>query len=200
MSAPPRVLVAGGGVAAIEAVLALLDRAPELTVELVAAPSHFVNRPLSVLQPFAAGTARTVPLRRLAARGVAVRRTRLTGVDPERRTITTGERVRRDYDALLLALGARGARPFEHALTFRGADDAEALHGLVQDVEAGVTGRVAFVAPSGTAWLLPLYELALQLAGRARDLCLDGVRVSVVTPEARPLEVFGRTGSALVEC
>src|SRR3954447_24822398 len=51
MSAVPRILIAGGGVAALEAVLALLDRAPRLPVELVAADSHFVNRPLSVLEP-----------------------------------------------------------------------------------------------------------------------------------------------------
>src|SRR4051794_14310565 len=200
MSAAPRVLVAGGGVAALEAVLALLDRAPELPIELVAADSHFVNRPLSVLDPFAAGSARTVPPRRLADRGVAVRQARLTAVDPARGTVTTGEAVRRGYDVLLVALGARALRPFEHALTFRGPRDAEALHGLVQDVDAGTTRRVAFVAAPGVAWLLPLYELALQLAARARQRCLADVEISLVTPGHRPLEVFGRTGSSLVEC
>ena len=196
----PRVVVAGGGVAALEAVLALLERAPALALELVAADTHFVNRPLSVLEPFGAGVGRSVPLSRLADRGVTLTRARVAAVDPERRLVVCGDGSSRPYDALLVALGARPARPFEHALTFRGPRDGEALHGLVQDLEAGHVHRVAFVAAEGVAWTMPLYELALQTAARARMLALPGVEVTVVTPEERPLELFGRTGAALAEC
>jgi sulfide:quinone oxidoreductase len=43
----------------------------------------------------------------------------------------------------------------------------------------------------GAAWTLPLYELALQTAERAYDLCLKRVAVTIVTHERQPLDVFG---------
>ena len=51
--------------------------------------------------------------------------------------------------------------------TFRGQEDVEALHGLVQDIEEGYVRSVAFVVPAGVSWSLPLYELALMTARRA---------------------------------
>ena len=52
---------------------------------------------------------------------------------------------------------------------------------------------MAFVAPATTGWLLPLYEAALLTANTN-----FGVEVSLVTPEARPLEQFGREASDAV--
>jgi sulfide:quinone oxidoreductase len=49
----PRVLIAGGGVAALETLLALRDRAAERLELCVLAPAkEFVYRPLGVLEPF----------------------------------------------------------------------------------------------------------------------------------------------------
>ena len=70
------------------------------------------------------------------------------------------------------------------------AADEEAVHGLVQDVEGGYTRRVAFVVPEGSSWPLPLYELALMLAARAFEMCVE-LELHFVTPESAPLEVFG---------
>jgi sulfide:quinone oxidoreductase len=52
---PAKVLIAGGGVAALEAVLALREHAGErVRIELLSACEHFRYRPLQVLEPFEA--------------------------------------------------------------------------------------------------------------------------------------------------
>lgn len=71
------------------------------------------------------------------------------------------------------------------------------MHGLLQDVEGGYTKRIAFVVPPGITWALPLYELALMTAERAFSLNLE-VQLTIVTPEAEPLEVFGHAASVSV--
>ena len=56
-------IIVGGGVAALEAVLALADLAPDHTDVTVIAPnSDFAYRPLAVREPFAYGAARRYPL------------------------------------------------------------------------------------------------------------------------------------------
>ena len=185
-------LVAGGGPAALEAALALRARASRTaTVRLLAPEPTWRYRPLSVVEPFAAGQAREYPLERLAAIGISVIPDALAEVDAASRTIRTGSGDRLSYDALIVATGASSQRSTPHAITFAGSGDADAMHGLLQDMEGGWCERIAFVAPAGAAWTLPLYELALQTAERARDLCLHRVAVTVVTHEGRPLEVFG---------
>ena len=52
------------------------------------------------------------------------------------------------------------------ALTFRGPQDAARVAAIVRRLREGTIRRVAFVVPAGTAWALPLYELALQTAAR----------------------------------
>jgi hypothetical protein len=54
------VLIAGGGIAAIEALLTLCDLAPErVRIELLAPEPQFVHRPLFVAEPFGIAAART---------------------------------------------------------------------------------------------------------------------------------------------
>ncbi len=56
---PLRVVIAGGGVAALEALLALGELAPGLvSAELIAPESEFTYRPLAVTEPFGAGPTR----------------------------------------------------------------------------------------------------------------------------------------------
>src|SRR4051812_569348 len=60
---PLRVLVAGGGVAALEAVLALRALAGDrVAIELLAPSDDFVQRQSSVLSPFSGEPAPRVPL------------------------------------------------------------------------------------------------------------------------------------------
>jgi sulfide:quinone oxidoreductase len=68
------------------------------------------------------------------------------------------------------------------------------FHGLIQDMEGGYTRRIAFLVPAGTSWSLPIYELALMTASRAHEMQLE-VELTLVTPEERPLAVFGRAAS-----
>ena len=42
-----------------------------------------------------------------------------------------------------------------------------------------------------TGWLLPLYELALMTARELARSNVDGVHLRLLTPEARPLALFG---------
>jgi hypothetical protein len=96
---------------------------------------------------------------------------------------------------LVIAVGARAMPAFPRVTTFGGPDDVELMHGLVQDVEMGYVQRIAFVVPPGIAWSLPLYELALMTARRAYEMNVD-VEITFVTPEERPLPVFGAQPSA----
>jgi sulfide:quinone oxidoreductase len=194
---PTNVLIAGAGPAALEAALVLHRVAGKhVSTTLLAPDTEFTYRPLSVLAPFAAGAATGYPLARIAAdAGFAHRRGALASVDAAAHSVetTAGERIA--YDVLLLAAGARAAQPFAGATTFAGsAADAEALHGLVQDVEEGYTQRVAFVVPTDNSWPLPLYELALMLAERAFEMGVDP-ELHFVTLEDSPLALFGPEAS-----
>jgi sulfide:quinone oxidoreductase len=74
--------------------------------------------------------------------------------------------------------------------------DAEALGGLLQDLEEGYTKRVAFVIPPGAVWPLPLYEIALMTAREVWGIGVDGAELTVITPEAVPLALFGSAAAA----
>jgi sulfide:quinone oxidoreductase len=191
------VIVAGGGVAAIEAMLALRDIAGDrVSITLVAPQEDFHYRPLSVDEPFALGQALSLPLATVA-RDVAaeLRQDALAAVDPDAHTarLESGETL--SYDALLVAVGATRIPALQHVRTFRGQEDSESVHGLIQDIEGGYSKRIVFVVPAGVAWPLPIYELALMAAQRAYENSLSDVELTIVTPEERPLGIFGAGAS-----
>jgi sulfide:quinone oxidoreductase len=194
---PLRVLVAGGGVAGLEAVMALEQIAGErVQTTLVAPNDEFVYRPLSVGEPFALGAPQRVSLAKFAAEhGVAFRRDSVATVFPQTHAVALGDGSDLVYDELIVAVGARRVPAYEHGTSFRGQEDVDAMHGLVQDVEMGYVKRIAFVVPPGISWSLPLYELALMTARRAFEMGVE-VELTFVTPEERPLPVFGAKASA----
>jgi len=194
-----RVIVAGGGVAALETVLALADLAPELTDVTVLAPnSEFVYRAMTVAEPFAYGSAGRYPLAPIVGdAGAKLLADELVWVDPASRTIHTKGDEPISYDALMLALGATATKRYTHALTIDDRRMDETLHGLVQDVEGGYVRSLAFVSPGRMAWPLPLYELALMTAGRAYDMGIE-LSVTIATPEDAPLAIFGAAVSDAV--
>jgi sulfide:quinone oxidoreductase len=186
------VTIVGGGVAALEALLALADLASDHTDVTVLAPtSELVYRPMTVREPFAYGTARRYPLAPIVRdAGATLITDELVWVDAANRTIhTKGERTI-EYGALMLAPGAKVTPRYEHALTIDDRRMDETLHGLIQDVEGGYVHSLAFVSPGRMAWLLPLYELALMTAGRAYDMGVE-LAVTIITPEDAPLGIFG---------
>lgn len=191
-----RVLIAGGGVAALETALALQHLAADRVRMTVIAPNEeFVYRPMTVREPFSFLGARRFPLEPiLEDAGAELVRDKLGWVDHEMRVAHTEKGQQLEYDALVLALGTRISARYKHALTIDDRTIDETLHGLIQDVELGYVDSIAFVAPGRMAWPLPLYELALMTAGRAYDMNIE-MSITIVTPEDKPLAIFGERAS-----
>lgn len=200
-TSPMKVLVAGGGVAGLEALLALRDLAADrVALTLLTPETDFAHREMAVAEAFAHGHARPLPLGRVAADvGAQMIHARLERIDDEHRVAYTDDTEPLSYDAILVAIGAGSEPAFERAITWTPETDPEVLGGLRRDLEEGYTSRVTFVVPPGVAWPLPAYELALMTAWTVDGMGRDDVRVTVVTPESTPLEVFGVAGSAAVQ-
>ena len=194
------VVIAGAGVAGLEALIGLRHLAGDRVRITVLAPTdEFLLRALSVKDPFALAGPRTYKLADVCRdHDAELVSGAVDTVDPETRTLVTADGRELSYDSLLVAVGAQTSPAYDDGLTFRGMQDAEALHGLVQDVEAGLVTSVAFVVPPGTTWSLPLYELALMTAERAYGMGIDAL-ITIVTPESQPLAVFGREASEHVD-
>jgi sulfide:quinone oxidoreductase len=194
-----RVVIAGGGVAALEAALSLRTLAGErVAIELVGPEPHFWYRPLAVAEPFELGEAHRYELGALAsAVGATFTRGTLLGVDAARHQAKTsvGDFP---YDVLLVATGAVPTTAVPGALTFRGPADVDTMRRLLDEFAAGRLRRVAFAVPAGAVWSLPLYELVLMTAAHLAAREIGGVELALVTPEAEPLQLFGRAGSDAV--
>ena len=197
---PLHVLIAGGGVAALETMLGLKALAPGLVdVELLAPEHHFWYRPLAVAEPFDAGRARTFELSALASSaGATFTHGALASVDPEGRVARGADGAEIPYDVLVVASGARPEPALSGALTFRGPADAPRFRELLAEIENGSIRRLAFAVPGGVVWPLPLYELALMTAARVRGGGAPGTALAFVTHEQSPLAIFGETASAAV--
>jgi sulfide:quinone oxidoreductase len=197
-TAPHRVVVLGGGVAGLEALCALHVLAPDaVNVTLVEPRDDFAFAALSVREPFADPGSARFPLADVCAALDATHvRDPVAEVDAGRHQVVLDDGQRLPYDSLLVAVGANAAPAYPHGQTFRGAQDAEMLHGILQDLEGEYLHKIAFVVPPTTSWSLPLYELALLTAERAYDMELKAVEITVVTAEDSPLEILGRQASA----
>jgi sulfide:quinone oxidoreductase len=189
----PRIVIAGGGIAGLEALIALhshLGRHAE--IELLEANTDLVERQRAVSEPFGGKPARHFDLVRIAAdHGAHLRPDRLASVDPDQRQVRTVRGDTLDYDALLVAVGATSDTAIPGALTFCGPRDVAAFSALLDDLDAGRVCRVAFAVPTSVSWALPLYELALMTGEHVRAKGLQDVALVVVTPEHSPLDAFG---------
>lgn len=205
----PRVLIAGGGVAGLEALLALRAHADDrVDITMLAPELKFFNRSMSVDQPFKPGRGRGIRLEGIFAEFDARWvRDKLDGVEHEGCVAVTRGGERLAYDRLVVALGAHAAqwvsrsltyRDGSHALSYYGGRDSEEYRLLLDRVREGRVNKLAFVKPGGASWPLPLYDLALMTAAECAAHGRSEVELSLVTPEAEPLEVFGKRASAAV--
>jgi sulfide:quinone oxidoreductase len=190
----PRVLIAGGGVAALEAALALRDLAGDrLQVELCAPRGEFVYRPFAVGEPYGAARILRYDLDSLAQRiGVSFQLGGIFSVDPDAGIATARDGEQTPYDYLVVASGARMLWAVPGAVTFWGVADEGGFGDLVRKLRAGRLRDVVFTMPAGHSWGPPLYELALLASEVLTKSGIEDARLTVVTPEDAPLELFGR--------
>ena len=153
MSTPARdrrhVVIAGGGVAAVEALLALRALAGHrIEITMLSPERDFLYRPVTVAEAFDRAEARAYDLSEIVAHGGArVVWDALAAVDPHDRAAVTAGGERIPFDSLLVATGASPAEPLPGALTFRGRDDVPALRSLLEELVYGRARSVALALP-----------------------------------------------------
>ena len=189
----PRVVIVGGGVAGLEALLALRALAGDrIAITLVSSDEWFVDRPMTVAEPFGFGPALSISLPEITAEwGLEFVQASATGVDAEAHRLRLADGSEIAYDTLILASGACMRAPFADAITFGLEGSGRAIREMVDRLRHGEGHSVAFVAPTMTGWLLPLYELALMTARELDRGDVFDVDLRILTPEDRPLALFG---------
>jgi sulfide:quinone oxidoreductase len=202
---PARVLVAGAGIAGVEAALALRAFAGAAAEVTLLDPGRRFRVPGTATgRALGWGPGIDLPLADVVARaGASFAAGRVERVDPGRRLVGLTDTRVLAYDALIVAVGARSEPSVAGAIPFRGHDDAMAVRAAIDDLEAtaacaGGRARLAVVVPAGCSWPLAAYELALMAQDRLSAGLFD-VEITVVTAEDTPLGVLGPQASAAVE-
>ena len=200
MRASTRVAICGGGVAAVEALLALREiLAIRPHIDLIAPNSKFVYQPMAVAEPFGLARTRLLDVTEIARELRAELHVgSLAQVDSANRSVVLASGTHLPYDAVIVAVGAERRTWLEGAMSFGGADDAGAFAGLLGRLEQGGLSRLAFVSPPGMSWTLPLYELALLTASRLAERGITDVELTIITPEGDPLAIFGAAASRML--
>ncbi len=188
-----RVLIAGAGVAGLEAALALRDLAGDRVEVVLHDPGReFAYRPFGIGEPYGTTRAFHYDLGRLSEFcGASLRASAIAAIEPERRAAVTRDGECVPYDHLVVATGARMLWAVPGATTYWGVADEGQVGDLIAELRSGRLNRLVLTMPAGHSWVLPLYELAL-LAAKLRDKAAGKrARITVVTPESAPLEIFG---------
>jgi len=195
-----RVLIAGGGVAGLEALLALSTLASDLVdVNLICPDDEFVFRPMLVAEPFGVAEVLRLDLSQVVAEaGAGQIKDALASVDPAARTVATAGGKSLAYDALIVAVGARLVDAVPGALTFSGIDERRRFGEMLRALGRRGAKRLGFVVPRGVSWSIAAYELALLTAAERDVRRIPGVELVVVTHESAPLEALGPAASQLV--
>jgi sulfide:quinone oxidoreductase len=191
------VVVAGGGVAALEVLLGLNRLLGErVRVALLCPRDDFVYRPLAVTEPFGGTPAPVYDLTELLS-GEAMTHVHdsLAGIDQSERTVLTESGRELPFDVAVVAIGAHAEPVIEEAVNFIGRGGVEGMSELLDQLAAGKVKHLSFVVPPGVVWALPLYELALLTASWIDEHGVSGVSLSFVTPEQSPLRLFGTAAS-----
>src|SRR5450631_2887978 len=195
----PRVVVIGGGVAGLEALLALRTLAGQrVELELISPHPSFHYRPLAVAEAFGAKPSSTLELSAVAADADAEYiQDAVVEIKAGTRSLRLASSRVCNYDALIVAPGARPAEAIRGATTFGLPGSAQRFRTILAEAEANTINRLVFAVPVPVGWSLALYELALLTTERLRS-CGARAEVRIVTPEAAPLAVFGGRASGAV--
>jgi sulfide:quinone oxidoreductase len=202
---PPRVVVLGSGVAALE-VAFLLERrlSGRVDLEVVSDRDDLVLRSNLVYVPFgaepSASTIDTADV--LMRKGIRSTPGRVEGVDTSAGRVHLAGAQRIPYEHLVIATGAApGPQEIpglaEHAVGIWDAPEMLTLRerfGRVRGLaREGVRQRVLFVVPRHSQWSLPLYEVALMFdTWLGREHAREPVEIGFVTHEASFAKSCGR--------
>jgi sulfide:quinone oxidoreductase len=192
---PLRVVVAGGGIAGLETMVALrglVGHRVQLT--LIDPKDELTIRALEVFAPFGVCRPRSYPRADLAADlDAELVRDAVARVDRDELRVRLRSGDELDYDALVLAVGAFPYPAYEHGVCFTRAEDPAAFSEVLADLRAELAKTIAIVVPPGHPWTLPAYELALMIAA-----FIGPERLSLVTFEDEPLRAFGPPAAELI--
>jgi sulfide:quinone oxidoreductase len=200
----PRVVVLGGGVAALETALLVQSRlSGRVDLRVVSEHDDFVLRENLVYVPFGGDPAdATLSVAELLARaGIASERGHVEGVDPDtgRVHVTGGREI--PYEHLVIATGAASGPDAvpgvaEHAVDVSDAagmlELRERIARLRGQAREGTRRRVLFAVQAHDRRIVPLYEVALMLdTWTRREHAREHVEIAFVTHETSFLEACG---------
>jgi sulfide:quinone oxidoreductase len=200
----PRVVILGGGFAALETAFLLRMRLRDsVDLTLVSDRDTFLFRPNTIYVPFGAEpdsllTDLDKPLRR---RDIAFEQGTVDGVDPGAGEVTLSGGKRIGYDRLVVATGA-GMSPeevpglAEHAQTIWTAGSMLGVRAAFERVRDrarnGERPRVLFLVPPNNKCSGPLYEIVFMLeTWLRREKVRDNVEITWSTYEHSYIQAFG---------
>ncbi len=204
MTAKPRVLVLGGGFAALESAFLMRMRMRDrVDLTLVSDNDSFVFRPNTIYIPFGADPESLLvdlhkPLRR---RNIAFEHGAVAEVDPEARRVSLADGRELAYDKLVIATGSATAAAeipglTEHAATVWTAQEMlgvrERFERVRDRARAGERPRVLFLIPPNNKCAGPLYEIVMMLeTWLRREKVRDHVEITWSTFERSFIQAFG---------
>jgi len=203
-NAKPRVLILGGGFAALESAFLMRMRMRDsVDIELVSDSDSFVFRPNSIYVPFGAdpGSLLVDLAKPLRHRDIGFVRGEAVGVDPDRRLVELADGERRGYDKLVIATGANTAAAEvpgleQHAATIWTTETMlgvrERFERVRAKAQAGEPSRVLFLVPRNNKCSGPLYEIVMMFeTWLRREGVRDHVEITWSTYEHSYIQAFG---------
>jgi sulfide:quinone oxidoreductase len=195
-SQPARVAIIGGGVAALEAMLALDALSyNEADVHLFSPEPGFMLKSLAVSTGFGRSEPTTYDLSSLAATaGASFHQLSVSEVDTKNRLLRLSDDAEFGYDYLIASPGTKSIWSVPGATPYWGPAGNQAVVEALAGLRGRKEARVIVTMPESGSWPLPLYELALLISAE-----LDpAASISIVTPESSPLGLFGKTSAGKV--
>jgi len=196
---PARVLIVGGGAAGLEALVALRVLAgSRVELELISPERTFSWRSMAVAAAFGGMPAPRVDLAEMASTvDASYTSDSVVAVDAAGGSVTLAEEATREYDVLVVCPGAQTEDAIPGAIAFGAPRGLSRFRQVLELAERGDVARIVFAVPLQTGWPLALYELALRTAERLRT-APKPIDVTLITPEAAPLALFGGRASGAV--